>query len=446
MKTEKKLAAVAAELTADRAEAAKLYQTFEAAKDKAVEDRGDGKPRAWDQESVEYKALYDANKAYSGKVDEITAKEAQLNALGQLLDSTAPDSGSALDALTRMSHIDGAGRHPVVDVQGYMAEFRAAKGKSVIEDHGARFGDSPKFKVVARDDLTGRAFSRLSNVHDTTVETGSYPSVPWRRPGIIPALLENLDVLDIIDMIPTDAEVIQLVTEAAFSNVAAETAEASAAPEATESFSLSTVSCQWIPATIPMTRQILSDEPRLQAFIQNRLLWSVRDRVQNQFLNGNGQGQNLLGLVNWPNVLNRVKPSSLQPQLDAILMAKTDVIVATKGMYMPTYFLINPADFEEVQLTKDTLGRYIYGGPQSPAVSTTWGMTPVSHPLFAAGCPIVADMRAFEGYIREDVTLSVTDSHLGHFTQGILDFLASGRVACAVTPPTAVCTLNTGTA
>ena len=42
-----------------------------------------------------------------------------------------------------------------------------------------------------------------------------------------------------------------------------------------------------------MTRQILADEPRLQAFIQNRLLWSIRDRVQNQFINGNGQGQNL---------------------------------------------------------------------------------------------------------------------------------------------------------
>ena len=446
MKTENKLAAVAAELQSDREQAAQLYKTFEAAKAKATEDRGDGKPRAWDQESAEYVALNEANRDYSAKVDEINAKQAQLNALGELLDSK-PAEGAGAEVLRRFSEGSAISQsRSVIDEQGVSAfgDWRAQMS-GVLRDPGSQFGNSPKFKVLDKADVGRGFFSRLSGVSDTTVAIPAYPSVPWRRPGIVPALLENLDVLDIIDLIPTDAEVIQIVTEAAFTNIAVETAEQSAAPEAAESFTLSTVSCQWIPATIPMTRQILADEPRLQAFIQNRLLWSIRDRLQNQFINGNGAGQNLTGIVNWPNVLNQLKVvvgSPLEPQLDAVLAAKTAIIVATKGMYMPQYLLMNPSDFEEIQLAKDTLGRYIYGGPQSGAVGTVWGMTPVVHPLFAQGCPIIADMRAFEGYIREDVSLSVTDSHSDHFTKGIVDFLASGRFACAVTQPKAFCTIN----
>ena len=441
----KELAALAAAIDAKRSEAKVAYKAFEETKVKALAD-----PTVLDTDSTAFTALDDAGKAYDTLCDEIAQMEDRFQRVSDLVgtdEPAAPTTGLVADLMRGMGvpvDQDAGDRRaqqgPLVDVAAFMTGFREWRdgiGSATIHDPRQHFGSMPAQKLIDR--------ARVSEILNATVTTANYPSVPFRRPGIVPALLENLDVLDIITFVPTDAEVIQYVTEAAFTNLAAETAEASAAPEGAENFTLASVSCQWIPFTIPETRQILADEPRLQAFIQNRIVWGVRDRLMNQVIKGDGTGQNLTGLLNWANILDQLKQttgSPLQPQVDAVHKAKTQVIVNTKGMYTPRVFGIHPTDFEELVLTKDTLGRYIFGGPQSDGAGTIWGMLPVVHPMFATGKPWVGDMAGCEGYIREDVSLAVTDSHSDHFTKGIVDFLASGRFAFAVLQPKAFCTIS----
>jgi HK97 family phage major capsid protein len=437
MKPEEKVAEASAALDAKRAETKSAWKAFEDVKVKALAD-----PDVADQESEAFKALDAAGKAYDGLCDETNAMQASFQRLSELLlgkQEPADRQGTVAD-LQPGKAVSGIAdqRAPLVDVSAFMDSLREWRGKvgdATIGDPRQHFGSSPGIKLIDR--------ARVGEIMNTVVLTTAYPSVPFRRPGIVPALLENLDVLDLITFVPTDAEVIQYVNEDPFTNAAVETAEAQAAPEGEESFSLNSVSCKWIPFTIPQTRQILSDEPRLQAWIQNRIVWGVRDRLQNQIINGNGVGENLLGLTQWPNILDQPKPDLDvgDERIDAVHMAKTAIIVATKGMYTPQILMLHPDDLEEIELAKDTIGRYYFGGPGQDGVGTIWGMRPVAHPLFETGCPIIGDLGGCEAYIREDVSLSVTDSHADHFTRGIIDFLASGRFAFAVLQPKAFCTI-----
>ena len=436
-----KLAEASAALDAKRGEAKVAWKNFEDVKRKALS----ASPEDLKEDGAAFKALDEAGLAYDTITDEINRMDADLQRLGGFFRADGPAAdgrtGSAADISRGASGARGEdGRGSPVDVESFMEGFRAWRDKvggAIIGDPRQQFGSMPAAKLIDR--------SKVAEVMNATVTTTSYPSVPFRRPGIVPALLENLDVLDVITFVPTDSAVIQYVVENPFTNAAVETAETNAAPEGTWNTTLESTSCKWIPFTIPQSRQILSDEPRLQAFIQGRIAWGVRDRLQNQVINGDGNGENLLGIINTPNILDQLKAvsgSPTQPQADAVHKAKTKIIVQTKGMYSPSTFCIHPTDLETLVLIKDTMGRYLFGGPQQDGIGTIWGMRPIAHPLFTIGEPFVADMAGCEGYIREDVSLSVTDSHSDHFVRGIIDFLASGRFGFAVLQPKAFCSIS----
>jgi HK97 family phage major capsid protein len=255
----------------------------------------------------------------------------------------------------------------------------------------------------------------------------------------VPLPTANLNLLDVVPMVPVTTETVEYVYEETFTNAAVETAEGDAAGEGVSTWNKTSVTCVWVPFSIPATKQILTDEPRMQAFLQNRLLYGVKARLQNQLINGNGQGENLKGITYWPSILTHRSGADSDYPFDVVHKAMTAVRIQTYGMYEPQVLLVHPNDLELMTLAKDGMDRYYYGGPQADTTRPVWGMTPISHPDISQGSPIVCDINACECYVREDVNLSVTDSHADNFTKGIIQFLAQGRFAFAILERRAFC-------
>jgi HK97 family phage major capsid protein len=184
---------------------------------------------------------------------------------------------------------------------------------------------------------------------------------------------------------------------------------------------------------------MLSDEPRMRNFIGEHLALGIRLRLQHEVINAAGDGDNMKGIVHWTNILTHRSGADSAMPFDVLHKAVTAIRVSTYGMYEPNYVLMNPYDFELAMLAKDGNDTYYYGGPARESMPKIWGLTPIMHSEVTEGAPIVLDSRACELYVREDVSLAVSDSHDTHFTSGIVDFLASGRWGFAVLQPSAVC-------
>ena len=371
-----------------------------------------------------FTALDEAGKAYDGVCDEVNDLQAKLNRLSELAGSPEPATpgGQGAHAGEDAGHAEAlasiAERWEQSETRAYLESIRA-------RDPNARINTTPSFMAMPREHL------------GALMTTTSFPSQAFRRPGIVELPQQSLSILDLINIVPTDSDTVEWVYEKTFTNTAAEKAEGDEANEGTLDFDVASVACKWIPFSIPSTRQLISDEARMRPWIEERLPRGVRTRLQTQILHGNGQDDNLRGLANWPGILIQDAGADTRP--DIIHKAKTKAIVATYGNYTPNVVMLHPNDEERLVLDTDKNGQYRFGGPEADGVRTIWGMIPIVHPAVSEGEPIVGAISEAELYVREGVTVSVTDAHEDFFTRGKLMWLASGRFAFAVLQPKAFC-------
>ena len=431
-KTKERLASQLKVIDAKKAEARAKWPEVVKARDAAIA----AGPEGLDPNSDVFKAADQAGREYDALRDEVNTMQASVDRLVELDDGDKACPGGIAETRRQNAvRMEAAGRaiESIMErnVEDFMDSFRAWKDSMGGLKSPTNIGSSPSMKLISREDFQA-----------ALTMTTAYPSLPWRRPGIVPLPTEGLQLIDLINWVPTDSNTVEYVYEKTFDRSAvAETAEGEAAGEGAVDFDKGEVSCKWIPFMIPNTFQILDDEPRLRAWIQNRMVYGVRSRLQNQAVNGDGRGNNIRGFARWSGVLSHDVGSDSDALADAIHKAKTKIRIQTRGQYEPTTLCMYPEDEELLMLSKDEVKQYYFGGPQRETV-TVWGMTPVSHVNIAKGSPLVADMRAVEGYIREDVTLAVTDSNENHFEKGIIDFRASGRFGLVVLQPKAICELT----
>src|SRR5207248_5858794 len=104
-----------------------------------------------------------------------------------------------------------------------------------------------------------------------------------------------------------------------FTNNAAETAEAGTYPESALSTTEQTATVRKVAASLPVTDEQFEDEPRARDYVNNRLEYQLRARLDSQILNGNGTAPNLRGILNVAGINTQAKGTDPAP--DAIYKA-----------------------------------------------------------------------------------------------------------------------------
>ncbi len=249
-----------------------------------------------------------------------------------------------------------------------------------------------------------------------------------------------VQVTDIIPQTTTTQAAVVYMEETTFTNNAAEAAEGVLYGEAALALTEQSSTVRKIAVWIPVTDEQLEDEPQVRGYLDNRLPFMIRQRLDSQLLVGSGTAPNLKGLNNVVGVQTQAKGTDTVP--DAIYKAM--VKVRTIGFAEPNAVIMHPNDWQDIRLLRTADGLYIWGNPSESGPERIWGLSVAQAVAQTENTAIVGDYATFsELAVRRGVDVQVSNSHDVFFTSGKQAVRADMRLAFVVYRPTAFC-LTTG--
>lgn len=340
----------------------------------------------------------------------------------------------------------------------------AGKGSTI----GEQFVTSPEFKALLGQFPGGR-ISEKARVQSAPVEFKSFfkalitgtsdtsagALVQSDFRGILDTgtLMRPLTIRDLVTNGSTESDTIEYVRINSFTNNAAPVAEATTAagadvngdgtalelpagsgikPESSLGLLKVTETVKTIAHWIPATKRSLSDASQIRTIIDNFLRYGLEEELEDQMISGNGTGENFTGLSNVSGVQTQAWDTDL---LTTTRKARTKV--RTVGRTNPTAYVMNPADWETIDLLQDNEARYFFGGPQRLGQPTLWGLPVVESEAVPAGTGYVGDWRMAVLWDREQASITVSDSHSDFFVRNLVAILAELRAAFGVLRPKA---------
>lgn len=140
---------------------------------------------------------------------------------------------------------------------------------------------------------------------------------------------------------------------------------------------------------IPVTRQVLRNTPMLQNYIDNELRHGILIREDQQILYGAG-GAGLNGLMVDADVqeLDGDEGPASDSNIDTIRRAITKLRLL---YYRPNGVVLNPEDWEEIELAKDDDRRYIWVSVPEGGQARLWRVPVVETPAINAGEYLLGD-------------------------------------------------------
>ena len=350
----------------------------------------------------------------------------KLDAVKSLAEKAVADAQKGVDATGAQKEvIDGAltamneAKARLDDLEQKMARNPgnpddAAKsiGQQFVESDGFKGFEAAGFSKGAR---AGDMQIKATLTSATTDAAGSLGDAvnQTRLPGILPMPQRRMTVRDLLSQGRMDGSTLEYVKETGFTNSAAPVAEGAAKPESDLKFDLMTTSAKVIAHWMKASRQILSDVSQLQSTIDQRLLYGLAYREEAQILNGDGSGQNLLGIV--PQATAYAAPITISGAT-SIDMMRLAMLQAALAEYPATGHVMNPIDWAFIETLKDSEGRYIIGNPQGSIQPTLWGLPVVETQAvsvdkfltgaFKLGAQVFDrwDARVETGYVNDDFT------------------------------------------
>jgi hypothetical protein len=254
--------------------------------------------------------------------------------------------------------------------------------------------------------------------------------------GILPQLHRPLSILDLLPTATTDQNSIPYTQEGGSVATAAETAEGAVKPEAALSLADVEAKAATIAHWLKNRKQVLADHPALQGIIEGRLRYGVLRRLEGQVLSGDGTGENIRGILQTSGI-GAVTFTTGALVADQILRGITSVTLADA---QANAIVCNPLDWQTVLLAKTSgSGEYINSdGPFGQTFTSMWGVPLIVSPAVAQGTALVGDFRlGAQLFIREGVSVLLSDSDSDDFVRNRVTILAEMRAALAVYRPSA---------
>jgi len=291
-----------------------------------------------------------------------------------------------------------------------------------LKSIGEFFVESPAYKErsgVASYDIDAHELKTLM-----TTAAGWAPE-NIRIPRVELSAQRPIAVADRIPFLSTSQAAVVYMLESTFTNNAAEASEGATFGEAALALTETTSTVRKIAVSLPVTDEQLSDVPAVRDYINQRLSYMIRARLDSQILTGNGSAPNLEGLNNLSGINTTAKGSDPTP--DAIYSSIRKC--RATGFADPTAVFVHPSDWEDIRLLRDTNGQYIFGPPSAQAPELIWGV-PVTVTTAATENTIsLGDFQAYSAlYVRSGV-----DVELGYsgtqFVEGEVTIRATMRAA-----------------
>jgi len=292
----------------------------------------------------------------------------------------------------------------------------------------AAFGHSPR---VVLNDLISLGGALSAGELTSPLDTGILVPVP-RRPLMIQ------DVITVSPPITTD--VVEYVEVTSETNNAATVPEATSTgaggnkPESDAKFTKKSATVRTIAHWVAATRQAISDASQLRVYIDTFLRDGLLQELEDQIIAGGGTGEDFTGLMHTTGILTQPYASDL---FTTTRKARTNLRL--NGRVIPNAWLINPLDFETIELLQDNENRYYGQGPFSTEMNARlWRVPVIEHEGVTEGTALLGDFTKAILWPRSAPEVMVSDSHSDFFVRNLIAILAEMRAAFALVFPKAV--------
>ena len=272
------------------------------------------------------------------------------------------------------------------------------------------------------------------------------------RATLVDMLFPQINVLDMIPRTPTESDAIEYIRQTNQTLNVAFVPEATGSamtgtdgrkPESTLAYANVTAYVRTAATWLPVTNRLLADAPAIRGIINSQLLMGLTQAVEAQVISGDGNGENLLGILNTP-LVQTFSRGALN-EVDAIFHART--LVRTGSKLAPTGVVMNPVDYEQVRLLREnaasaTLGQYLMAPPNTLGVPTVFGMPVVESENIAVNTVLVGNFsQGSQIFDREQsaIRVGLNNDQLIRNQQTIL---AEERLAFVVWRPQAFCSIT----
>lgn len=346
----------------------------------------------------------------------------------------ATETKSALESLAET--VVGLGDQVVSMEQSQVKHFEGAPDSMTPGD---KLVTSDEFKSFLANGGYGRAEVKTAIVNATPSLTQPL-TAGHRLDTVYQAPDRALRIRDVLLAGTTDSNIVWFPKLDTFTNNAAiqvgtaspiVIAENKALAESAITFTSDSEEVKTIGHFIPVSKQALADSNFLKGYVDNRLLYGLAYKVDTELLTGSGVTGAIEGIYTGRTAYSMDSPLSYTTKLDVLRDAKAQ-LQTTNFSTDNTFVVLNPQDFADIELTKETAGMYVFANPASTISQSIWGMRVVLSNSMTAGTFLVGNGNEAQVWTRQNAEVSISYEDSTNFQKEMATLKAVERLALTI--------------
>jgi len=304
---------------------------------------------------------------------------------------------------------------------------------------GDMLTESDEFKTMMQYKRGGARVEFKTAIVNATPAMTTPLVAGHRLGGIVTEPNRALRIRDVMQVGRTTSNLIFFAKENVYTNAAAVVRSATSPivaaenvtkPESAITFTSDQEAVVTIAHFIPVSKQALADSAFLASYINSRLMYGLKLTEDDQLLNGTGLTGYITGLNTGATAYAQAdSPNAYSTNLDFIRDAARQCQASN---YAPDVVILNPKDWSDIELQKETTGGYIVGDPQGSLSNSLWGMRVVITNTQGAGTFTVHSSQSAQIWDREDASVEISYEDSTNFQKNMATIRAEERLALTV--------------
>lgn len=384
--------------------------------------------------------VYGENMTNAAILEKFNEDTAEMNDLGEQIGVMIESQ----KAMNRLLEPTSTMIHPA-PTDGSKASMVAPGVKPPFKTLGEQIVKSAEYQSYIGDDATASSAKFVFEDYGLAeLKTLFETSAGWapesiRSPGLVDAVTRPIQLIDIIPSGTIAQAAAKYMEETTRTHAADWTAEAGTYKESTFVLTERTDPVEKITDSIPVTDEQLEDVSFAQSYLDMRIRFGVRQRLDTDILNGTGSTPEITGILNKSGIQTQAKGAD--PTFDAFHKAMTKIRVT--GRAQPSHHIVHPNDWQKIRLTRTADGIYILGNPAEVGVERMWGLPVVQVDSITENTGLVGSFTEAWIQLLERRGLLVEMGFVGdQFKQGKQTIRASMRVVMPIFRASAFCTVT----
>lgn len=273
----------------------------------------------------------------------------------------------------------------------------------------------------------------VGNLSSSTSLTGSYFVTPQVVPGVILQPYEEVHMRNILPVGQTNSNTIRYVRDNGGEGAPTTVAEGAGKPQIDRDLQILDAPVRKIACYMRVPEEMMEDIPYLQSFLTQIGIEEVMLVEDDQILNGDGNGQNLSGLIENATAFNAALIAEVDApnEFDILRAARTQGRLAKRR---PTVALVNPGDYYNMTSRKDTTNNYLLlgGGNGINPGRNVDGLTIIDHTIIDPGTWLVLDPRAAAIFDRTGMSVRFYDQDQDNAIKNLITIVIEKRLALPI--------------